>query len=985
MTGSFLFVKPSNPEGIPGHAYDDETKPCYAYDLASWEWLLERAIRRYLLPQALTKSHARDILAGHENKYSLHRWGAYTDDNIGSVTPSVYDNVGGHGAGDKYTDAKLSNGDRKASLPSSWNPRAGSLGYLLTKIAYGVPDLESLIATLPFGDTEWLHPSWSPAALSEWNLSASTEEHTQGSSTESGYATWTWVTDVTHTPYTIPGDLPFKCLSHMRTDDDLDTVQIEDNEGNTIDIETAVTPVHASRDENGSVVTFNGAQIRSASKGAAFRAGWALSEFSVKYTANLNYAQSTYNGNELTAYARNAPHTEETSNTIGSLVTIPNSERFIAVSYGQSEARFIPEVDWSNEPTWWHSNSFPKGLSSIISQRLRTQLEVLCTKCQPAIVPAIPALYDGFPETSDVSWGKDTALWRSYFPYLMTPARWEEQLALAATPLDLSARLAAMNYTVHKVPVVFAKGKSVRTTIASSQEDSIHQYWDLENITEVRYSTHEDTRTEVIVEGTTSQPIPTGSSVDSLLSGASGNNSRLYQTTFTDGTTIHTIITEVGTANTNLDAKYDFIVCLRSSDNTSISSTRLTKLYRSITSDGQTRVTETEEGPYGQLPTSYIPDQNDVMFPDWLLPWIESAELFASVESKFMIGDNSHYTTVRNYRRRYSDTYENSYAGTGEGTRIHKAKRKIISLGEMDTATGRFPAVDLTTILTGCDPEPSAAYDNNYYETVPTSQTFTEVSEYPSSSSYNEYSNNEANITETTQHNGYPGTDRYRTVSYYVVVKWKFDRTNPEPLNTNTELTGKYRTLADAKYALANKKQELNGILSAIETAQATLQPMQDSLELAVARRDNPNIEDIMLTEAQAVLTHAQQAYSTAVNEKSNALNSFTNAKATLDTTGVSASSAYSQAATRLSEAVIAEHDAKTSLTAAQEYYDNLHDNFRDLLQKAVNDAQTSINEVREKLVNLTQTATELRNEIAVLEAAVEVAKQAIVNAGGSV
>lgn len=761
MTGSFLFVKPADPDGNRGTAYSGEP-PRYPYDGASWEWLLERALRRTLLPWSITKSHSRVLLRGHEDKYSMHRWGSYGEVYDASVLPLEYNGIS-KGAYGKKTDADLSRGDRETPLPESWNSGTGAPAYSAgTKVAYGIVDLEDAVARLPFS-LEWLHPGWSPAAIDAWDLSASTTEATQGSApATSGALDWTWRTTVTHVPYTIPSEPPFKCLSHMRTDDPTVTVNITNDDNETIAVETARTTLSAPRTSYGSVRDYHGTQVRECSYGAALGAGWALSEFYILHRHGLDYGPST----STSAYGRDGRTAESYAadySTLGCLVDIPDKDsgnvmvRRLANDRG---AGFANDVDWGGRQTWWHANGFPKGLDSVLSEKLRAQLNALCNVCQPAIPPAIPAFRNKFPDPGTVPWSHLPATLSMYEMY---PQVWMRHLALACTPVDMSARLDAMTTTVHRVPTIFAKIRTVTTKYGTTRKDRIDSYggsssqsWSLSTNREV-----------VTVEGTSARPIPAGDAGVSVsgqgsgvtnISGASDDHSWSDTTRYT---------WEEG-----FESDSDFLVCLRSTSNTTMSTKTTTKTsstYESSSDDPRSSETETSDG---NLPDSYDPDPDDLLFPDWVLPWIESAELFAAVESRLGRTNESDYTTssIRYRPREGADTY--SQSGSGSGTRTHKARRKIVSLGQMNLSTGRFPAVDAAAIVYDVDPDATEPTGGPVYKSSDSTTTTTIDSG--------------GNITERTvvavEENA--GNYRSRSVSYYVVVRWKFDRKDPETLET---------------------------------------------------------------------------------------------------------------------------------------------------------------------------------------------------------
>ena len=987
MTGSFLFVKPSNPNGEPGTAYSDG-EPQYSYDHASWEWLLERALRRTLLPWALTMSHSQVILYGHEDQYSMHRWGSYGKSYNADLTPLV----GEPGSNSRYTDADLSIDYRAIKLPSSWDSYNEVPTYLLTEVAYGIADLEETVSRLPFS-LEWLHPDWSSESLDAWDLEASTTEKTKGTAKDSSDdLEWTWKTTVAHTPYEIPSDVPFKCLSHMRTDDDVSPVSIKDDDNNSIKVDTAPTPASAPRDTDGSVRNFHKAQIRVASLGAAYEAGWALSEFSIPYRHDLDYSASE--GSE--PYVREGKTTEE-YHTVGYLIDLPGKDsKKIAVSYGGEEAKFIPEVDWDGKPTWWHANDFPKGLDSVISPKLKEQLKALCPKCQPAIPPIIPAFHEKFPSDKHLPW--------EYEP-ISRPGRpdWMLHFALACTPFDMSARLDAMTTTVHRVPTLFAKIRTILTVSKDYEReatDSISgEGWD--------YVYESSEKTE---EGTSTTPIPTpdpfyehADTVSTFISHEINDNH-----SYTAPDSSYSSRSRVrNTEERNLESNSDFLVCLRGTANTTISTktTIKTTLEKGGTVFDEPYFSETESSN-GELPESYDPDPDDYLFPDWILPWIETAELFASVVSSvhYRNGCEDNTTFNSNILAAGGSTY--SRAGNGSGTRTHKAKRKFVSLGMMDNSTGRFPALDLAKVLAKVDADPTHNTSSIYTNTT-TSTT--------------DEKRNTTTKTVTTRKEDLDIGSRKRSVSYYVVVKWKFDRTDPESLVTDSPTAGLYRDLANAKIALADKERELAAAEPALASAKSDLQSAEDALEHAQKQLANPeSAAPDLFAAAQEEIDKAMHELAKAQEKKSSAgpdVKKFlealqiaeaklAHAQAVLDAaiaTGVgkyieeareeldAANLMYSEAAKNYNEmsnkygdAEAAEAKWQRALDDAKAAFDRLMDEIMDRLNDAVNVAQKAVNKARSRVDQLNQKIERLREEIEKLRDAVEKAEQKVQDATSS-
>lgn len=989
---SFLFVKPTSSNG-ESRPIDQDKPPQYPYDHASWEWLLERALRRTLLPWALTKSHSREILHGHEDQYSMHRWGSSGTSNYADTTPVEYISVGGPSSAYRKTDADLSTDDRTKELPGSWNHKTETFTSFTHKVAYGIVDLEEIVALLPFS-LEWLHPDWSSSDLDAWDLTAKTIETTMGSAPPSpnGF-NWTWETTVNHIPYTIPNDVPFKCLSHMRTDDPTVTVSITNDDGETIEVKTAPTPMAAPRTEDGSIRKYRGTPVRDAGSGAAYYSGWMLSEFYILHKYGLDYSPSAGS----VAYYRGGK-TSEDSSTLGCLVDIPDEGSGKIVVYSTTAdvaAGFVHEVDWGDKkPTYWHAKGFPKGLDSILSPKMKSQLTALCPMCQPAIPPAVPAFWDKFPGAGSLPW--DYSYSSTFLAYYdMYPQYWMWNLALACTLLDMSARLDAMTTTVHRVPTLFAKVKTVTTEYSTERTDTT----ELDSDGSTSYSWRRSTdRTEVTDEGTSANPIPTGiarTSVSGKGSGvtnshAFGRNSKRQRT-----------------SEESFESNSDFIVCLRSTANTTLSTKNTTKSSTTSESSSDDLSSSETELPYGALPDSYDPDPDDLLFPDWVLPWIETAELFASIESRIMREDAADYNESSYSHIPKEGEITRSYSGSGSGTRTHKTHRKIVSLGEMDISTGRFPAIDAAEILSEVDPDPTDPVRWNGWRS--SDYTTTEMTD-----------SNGTTTRSVTVAKGNVDNVRSRSVSYYVVVKWKFDRTDPETLGTESPLAGLYRKLADAKKALSDKERELSDAESSLSSAQSALESAKSALDSAQKQLTNPEgAKADLLEEAQDAVDRANEKLSEAQKEKSEAQSKYNEAESSMQSDerslqaaqetynaaveageGVEAAKsaldsayaayyeaveAYNDASSKLSDAEANEAVAQTAADAAKDYSDTLLDKLEEVLQKSVDDAQTAVDKATSRVNEWMQKVKEAGYAIPGLEAAVEAAEKAVRDAGGKV
>lgn len=1004
MTGSFLFVKPSDPEGKLGNAYSGES-PRYPYDRASWEWMLERALRRTLLPLALTKSHSRVILYGHEGKYSMHRWGSYEESPRAGRTPTEYQSVGGPGSSSRKTDADLSIYAMEP-LPESWNSSTGAPIYSYgTKVTYGIVDIEKAIANLPFS-IEWLHPDWSSSSIDAWDLTASTTETTKGSAPVSPDGlNWTWETTVNHVPYSIPNDVPFKCLSHMRTDDPTVTVTITNDDNKAIEVETAPTPISAPRTTDGSIRDYHGTQVRSATHGAAYEAGWSLSEFYIKHKYGLDYSPST----DSEAFGRGDKTSDRNTtfndHTLGCLVDIQDKDSGnIIVSRGANDewAGFVHEVDWGGKQTWWHAKGFPKGIDYVLSQKLKNQLNTLCPVCQPSIPPAIPAFWKGFPDAGRLPWHHSPV--SNPGDLDMYPQSWMRNLALACTPFDMSARLDAMTTTVHRVPTLFAKIKTKTMRYTSSYRTIIETHSESQD--SKSWSGSLD-REEVTIEGTSSNPLPAGNNLMSV----SGKGSCVVSLNTSFSNPYRYGSTSDKTEymwEESFESNSDFIVCLRSIANTTMSTKTTTNTYSFYESTvNDPTISESEESS-GNLPNSYNPDPDDLLFPDWVLPWIENAELFASIASMISRSSGADYSEYEYHYDTDEGEGTDSYSGIGSGTRTHKVHRKIVSLGLMDTTTGRFPAIDAASILSDVDPdatEPSGWYNRDNYNSTSTETT---------DSNHNKTERN-VKVVKSNYFN-----HRSRSVSYYVVVRWKFDRTDPETLETESPLADLYRKLYDARKALSDKEIELTNANLWLDNAMERLRRADKELAMAKEQLEDPDgAEPGLLEDAQSELDNLNNILSDAQTKKYDAQSEYDSAKIDMEysekylqsaqaaydaavdagegveeaqaalesayTAYYKAVDAYGNASSKLADAEAYYTNAKLACDDAQDYYDTLHDNIEEILQKSVDDSQKEVDNATSWVEKYTNEVKEADSAIPDLEAAVNAAEQAIRDAGGRV
>lgn len=964
MTGSFLFVKASDRTWKPDseHYYYGNSSPSYAHDLLSWEWLTERLLRRLIFPLSLQVKNVVGENGRPDTNNALEKTAAEEDafrvdrrKPTASYSPLHYTSpTGGSFAIEK---------PRWGSSPSHAVLGMSSVG---VPTVLTVSDLIKATHELIF-QHDWLYPGWSKNDLSEWSLSGSTQLST---SYIHGSYSGSWRYTRSNTSFEFPKDFPFKCLDFMRTDYGTKTVPLYTSAHGTINVTIPYTPVYYPRttEYGGSVQEIDGQQIRTAREAAANH-GDIYEKFYIEYNKDIPSGS-----------VDNAPYPYPSSTDnigwLSSLFSVKNTAVVLSGSSGNT-CHLVPDVKWGDHPTWWHQNGFPKGLDYTISPILKDQLTALCSTMQPAVPPSIPTMFrNGMPESST---SPEQVTGGSSLP------GWLEHLSLAATPFDISKRLDAMTRTVHQVNFVYARYKS-----SASSEVDLSLMWDTTvtniNTTESAVNertivTHVGARLGIIDED--NLPFSTSmqaSGKDSLVRNtywvpSTGGAKELYEKRREKYSRKHT---------REFTANCEYLVCLRGTRERELDARDLTILKTSTTTKsevkynddkGSTTTTTTE----GAEPASYNPNHVTLLFPDWMLPWIKSAELFAYIKSTL---DLPPHTPAYHINRR-----GDKKGVSGNGSVTVQENRKIVSLGTMDTNTGRFRKVNVNNILTEVDPSPTAYVETslptmeggNFVDLVyvsienigngigwssATCERSITRSEYQEDNGSWNVITVDSRGTEAVKGNA--AYSRRREISYFVVVEWNFDRDDPETLqNYVSILSPLYRSLQDVRILLDEKSDELaattrsrDAILLQKEATTAALANLGNSEQAAAVLRQEA---ESALMQAQTNLSTQQGLLDAAIAAVDTASDTLDDARATVAEKQAAYDSAVAEG-TGVEAAAAALASAQEALTAAEVAYDSAVKQSHDL-EDTVDAAQDSVDQAQAHYDRVFNNASEVLEE----------------------
>ena len=874
---AYVFVDASTKEADNSYS----VKPAHPYVFPAWEWLLERTLRRSLILEYFNKDAALAVLATRMKNYRMHRWPSYG-------VSSYYWSCTAFPDADfrfRYTnhchDGSLA--ARSPTLSISGSKRSGKFRVDTDEYAnYSVESLASMVDDL-LDNRQFLAPDWAPPSGEEndgeenageengYRVESSLVETTTGQCDKTGH--WSWTTKIgSFSPFELPKSPFFRLLTDTRVDEPAVTVTIEDSDGNTRRVKLAKT-IPAYTEDN--LRTYHGVKVLY----AGYHGVNTLESLAFRTQTDMTGTSGSLEGDGPYASATGRTDVETVAVTIpGPIERKQGSAVYVDIYSGNDTIGFVqPDVDWGgelHEPTWWHANGFPKGLDSVTSGKMKRQLEALSVT-QPAIPPVVLCTNE-FPEN-----GYDC------FDDIWTGRRWfhignswpGNTVAIAATPHCISKMLDALKKTVFEVPALFFE---VDATVETETIDerfhneergegdgpSSGKMDELPKISE--YTTEEkDT-----YEGTVISDAPLdlygdheyddiSDTYTSDLYEVSKWSSTLYGETTKTWYRYETLDTTEYSKKKTISLKNPVILRGQGSTTASVKHVHSTK-----TSGPAYNTPIESSSESGSIPDSMNPAESDLMFPAWLRKWIAKAELFMSYKAVLYKGSPNTRTETRTTTKPDNRPTTIVYSGSGSGNRTTKATQGVVSLGEMDLTTGKFPDIDLVKLRSKLVPEGGGNRDTayRYRSNTDTSYVKTYVSNSDTASPDEGETETRVSITEIP-----PGATYNRSSKLFVVVEWKFDNESPEPFG---EQLAERAALLAAMKASDAAKQDLLAAQDAVRHAENEVVARNKALEEAQEALDRAEHEDPPDQARVEELRQAVEEAQTSLSEAEDALQS---------------------------------------------------------------------------------------------------------------
>lgn len=906
--GSFVFVDASDDSADKSYG----SKPAHPYVFKAWEWLLERTLRRRIILSYYDKDAALAALALRTKAYRMHRWPEFGNGYGCTSFPDSHftrqDFYCHDGQLKTYQSELLPTGGVDSKTGKLY---LGNLGNFSDTV-YGIYSLVKEVETL-LRDYRFLAPDWT--TRSDYRVEATLSESTSGVRDGSSGG-WTWTTSVTNAPYEIPSAPFFRLLADTRVDDPLVEVSVEDSEGNTRRVKLAktITALKAPDD----LYDFEGEKVLT----TGYSGVNTYSILSFKNKTDMVDAGGSFEGTSE-YFDSSANRTDETD-AVGVIAEpVPRTSGSAVYVSGPSshEGWLQPNVDWDGEPTWWHANGFPKGLDSLVSGKLKDQLKALSVT-QPAVPPCIPHAFS-FPEDGYDCLEDGYGRYGIHADFSYWPGN---TLSLAATPHCVHKMLDALKSTVLQVPALFFEivtetEESFRNERTYTSDGDTDFSWDLteskERVSGTRTAANVLTCDGAAYEGDEWDETDTSDlSGTSSWSWSSGQDSGSGSTSWSDVSTRRETKRKTAVLRNP--------VAIRSTTSSVQTSARTVK--DATTTGSYYDEPRTTHSDYGEEPEDKDPAEEDLMFPEWLRKWIKKATLFLAYETKLSEGHpyTSNYSDTTNEADGQETT--TSYSGSGSGSRTTKAAKGVVSLGEMDLATGKFPDIDLVELRSRVDPSGGEGrrMGGNSDSKCVTTKTSKTVDGESSGSETNEW-------TWTVK----PGAYYPRESSLFVVVEWKFDEESPEPFG---EQIAERKAWLDAQKALQAARDGLVAAQDAKRSAEndvaareRELQEAQEALEKADETQPDEQAS------AERAVGQAQEAVDAAQRRLADANAALEEAIRTGE--GVEAAQAL------VDDATDALDDANDALSEAQEHLRRVVEEYREMLQEAVDLAQARLND----------------------------------------
>lgn len=791
---AYIFVDASTTK--PDKSYAD--KPVYSYVYPAWEWLLERTLRRKLILSMFNKDAALAALTLHSGCYRMHRWSAFGN---GSGCSSFKDSTHTYDATchdgilkENFTDHLPTGNADNVTIEQGTVVQAQLISKDFDTVL-GVSGLAYEVWYWLIGNYAWvgstiqfLAPNCLPV---EYSTTATIKEETSGKQESEGSSNLIWEGKVIKSePYKLPDHAFFRCLNDYRIDDPSVDVTINDSEGKSHKITLAKTIIAKRREDlqelDGKKVLYGGYSPLNLSGDLAFKTQTGLDSVLKKTVTAVN---KPYGGREPLNYIGVIP---------GPIERVNDSAIYTDINYDLLQ----PNINWDGEPTWWHKNGFPIGLDSILSAELKNQLKDLSVT-QPAIPPHIPYLrkfpkgdYSCYEHRLDSYNFKD-------WPSGMLP--------IAATPLCINKMLDALTTTVIPFDALFVEieANTIRNVHNDITSTSGQTSWTNFNTSTTIKGTliskniltcdSKIISQEQIKDARESDYIDETQETESNISGITSKNTTLSTTS-----TISKIIPLRGlnVFHTDTSCKMTIVDTYTSSYNN-----------------------DKDENTYnyGSEPESTKPNDYDLLFPEWMMKWINKVEIFIAYETKLSEGKphiidqvvgNGTFTTLN-----------------GSGTRVTKSHKGVLSLGVLNR-NGELSNINLVKLRKLTDPL-SEGKGHSINGVTNTTETVTTVGDNSTTVTHTEYT---------------PGANYSRTSSFYAVVEWDFDKENPEPFGKQPAERTAWK---EAENNLSKAKAELEEANYAKTAAENLVKVKEDELDKAREALDNATEEnEQMLQEA---------------------------------------------------------------------------------------------------------------------------------------
>ena len=786
---AYIFVDASTTK--PDKSYAD--KPVYSYVYSAWEWLLERTLRRKLILSMFNKDAALAALTLHSGCYRMHRWPSFGNGSGCSSfedSTHTYDATCHDGTLKNYTE-QLPSGEAKVTVEQDTAERDTAEQDTAVKAQLSLTDIKTVLGIIDIANEvyslvydiygyNFLAPGCFPQV--GFSTTAVIREKTIGTQKSDGSGILIWKSDITGSlPYALPDHAFLRFLTDYRIDDPAVEVTINDSKGESHNVTIAKTVMAKRREDlpelDGKKVLYGGYSPMNCS-------------------GILSFGTKTGLDNILseTITAQGTPYGNRPSVSYVGIIPGPIERVDDSAIYAVLGNAIQPNIDWDGEPTWWHANGFPVGLDSILSPSLREQL-ISLSVTQPSIPPNIPYLHkfpqekfncyeDGYVDTAFKNWPSGI-------------------LSLAATPICISKMLDALTTTVIEVPSLFfvidsSTIRNNKTTSTMKTESSETTTWT-------------NVKTETSIKGTLVSSNILVCDNDLKNSSEADYINEEGITTNTDNTA-KTESSTIKTTGLKTNSTISKIVVLRNTTY-STKTSYLKTIVTTVTADDDLDGTKRTE-KYGAEPDVTTPKDSDILFPTWVMKWVNKAELFMAYETKLSEGTPYKINEIRG----------ESVNKNGEGSRVTKSRKGVISLGVIGL-NGEINNIDLVSLRKNTDPS-SEEVGHSINGATNKTTVISKINDISTVEEHTEYT---------------PGAEYSRSSKLFVVVEWDFDKEDPEPFG---EQPAERTAWKEAENNLTKAKIELEEATKTKTAAETLVKIKEDELDKAREALDNATEEN---------------------------------------------------------------------------------------------------------------------------------------------